>query len=347
MQNTSALYQQIYTSQDYQVETTLAIGGAGHLITEDGDTITFGGFAIKLSSSDSAESNGYGDDILISVKTLRQVFPDNVPVVGGCTCGEIDVEMIMPKGTIPRQAELKPFTRLLSNVDGSHSEWLPKGTFYIDTRDNTRNDDDLDILRIHGYDAMLKTEQDYGEFFTEIEFTISEWTKSNGTYTATLMDGRITNQKSISVEYIGDDNITFGSNVTVTQISGGARFTTRVSPPPNLYGKIILRDVNTLGFPATDLNVVYDIAAKIGVSVDPRTIPFINKAYTIQYPSQYTMREVLGYIGGMYAGNWIINDLGKLQLIPLYDLPAETSLLTDEMGYRLVFGGDRILVEGA
>ena len=345
MQQTSALYQQIYVKQDYQVETSLAIGGAGRLITEKNEIIRFGGDAIKLSNSDDV--NGYGDDMLIAVKTTRRVFPNNVPAVGGCTCGEIDVEMIMPKGTIERQAVIKPFTRLASNSDGQKSEWLPKGTFFIDTRDNTRNDDNLDILRIHGYDSMLKTEQEYGEFFTEIEFTLSEWTKSSGTYTATHADSRITSAKEISVEYVGEDNIEFGQNVTVTQITGGARFTTRVSPPPNLYGKIILRDRNTLGFPATDLNVVYDIANKIGVSVDPRTIPYINKAYTIQYPSQYTMREVLGYIGAMYAGNWIVNDLGLLQLIPLYDLPAETNLLTDELGYRLVFGGDRILVEGA
>ena len=343
MQNTSALYQQIYQSQDYQVETSLAIGGAGRLITENNEIIRFGGVAIKLNVSDDAVS-GYDDDILIAVKSTRSVFPNNVPTVGGCTCGELDVEMLMPKGSIERQARIKAYTRLASNVDGRKTEWLPKGTFFIDTRDNTRNDDDLDILRIHAYDSMLKTEQDYGEFYTEIEFTISEWTKSNGVYTATLQDNRITNQKSISVEYIGDDNIAFGQGVTLTQINHGARFTTQNSPPPNLYGKIILRDANTLGFPATDLNVVYDIAAKIGVSVDPRTIPLINKSYVIQYPSEYTMREVLGYIGAMYAGNWIINDLGMLQLIPLYDLPAETALITDEIGYRLVFGSDRIKI---
>ena len=41
------------------------------------------------------------------------------------------------------------------------SEWLPQGAYYIDTREVTANQDGLDALTIHGYDAMLKAEQDY------------------------------------------------------------------------------------------------------------------------------------------------------------------------------------------
>ena len=49
-------------------------------------------------------------------------------------------------------------------VDGeeyAESEWLPQGVFYIDTREVTANQDGLDVLTIHGFDAMLKTEQEY------------------------------------------------------------------------------------------------------------------------------------------------------------------------------------------
>jgi hypothetical protein len=81
------------------------------------------------------------------------------------------------------------------------------------------------------------------------------------------------------------------------------------------------------------------------VQVDTDTIPLLNKGYHVQYPANYTMRETLQYIGAMYAGNWIINDFGALQLICLNGLPPETSLLTDELGYRLLFADDtRILV---
>jgi hypothetical protein len=41
------------------------------------------------------------------------------------------------------------------------SEWIPQGVYFIDTRKTTANNDGLDILTLHGYDAMLKTEQPY------------------------------------------------------------------------------------------------------------------------------------------------------------------------------------------
>ena len=62
--------------------------------------------------------------------------------------------------------------------------------------------------------------------------------------------------------------------------------------------------------------------------------------YKIEYPSEYTMIETLGYIGAMYGGNWIMNDIGELQLITLWSLPSETYLITNELGYRITFGTD-------
>ncbi len=41
------------------------------------------------------------------------------------------------------------------------SEWIPQGVFYIDTREVTANNNGLNILSLHGYDAMMKAEQDY------------------------------------------------------------------------------------------------------------------------------------------------------------------------------------------
>ena len=49
------------------------------------------------------------------------------------------------------------------NTDYSlqQSEWIPKGTFYIDTRETTKNGDGLNILSVHGFDAMLFAEREY------------------------------------------------------------------------------------------------------------------------------------------------------------------------------------------
>lgn len=41
------------------------------------------------------------------------------------------------------------------------SEWLPQGVFYIDTRSVTANYNGVPTLNLHGYDAMLKAEQEY------------------------------------------------------------------------------------------------------------------------------------------------------------------------------------------
>lgn len=92
----------------------------------------------------------------------------------------------------------------------------------------------------------------------------------------------------------------------------------------------------------TDIEAVRLIAQEIGVEVDSRTVAIINKGYTVLAPIGYTMRETLGFIAGVYGGNFIINDLGKLQLICLWDLPKETYFLTTEDYDYITFGGYRI-----
>lgn len=74
---------------------------------------------------------------------------------------------------------------------------------------------------------------------------------------------------------------------------------------------------SSLAWPATDINVVNEIATKMGVSVDSATATAISNGYSVQLPTEYSMREVLGYIGAMYGGNWIIDTAGKLRLIIL------------------------------
>jgi len=103
----------------------------------------------------------YGEDVLISVETSGSLFKDNIPAIGCCVSGEIDIRMLKPSATIPRMATIKPYIRL-SNIAGTtKSGWLQKGEYFIDTRSVTNNDDGIDVLTIHGYDAMLKAEATY------------------------------------------------------------------------------------------------------------------------------------------------------------------------------------------
>ena len=91
---------------------------------------------------------------------------------------------------------------------------------------------------------------------------------------------------------------------------------------------------------------VNDIAARMGVAVDSRTQ--LNAAFPVQYPvdseGDMTMREALGRIAVANAGNWIITDEGKLLLVGLNSMPAESNYLITETGSAITFGGVRILV---
>lgn len=194
------------------------------------------------------------------------LFVGSKPSVGGCVSRQIDI-MIKPKGAIPRMAEIKLETRLVLKdfVTGeitSTSEWIPKGTFYIDTR---QTDKVSGALIIHGYDAILKMEQTY------------------------LPDGGVLEE-----------------------------------------------------WPKPMPDVAADIAAKLGLTIDARTV--LNASYMVGLPVEYTMREVMGYIAAAHCGNWIITDAGELRLITLACIPDESSYLVSEDGHAITFGGVRIIV---
>ena len=76
-------------------------------------------------------------------------------------------------------------------------------------------------------------------------------------------------------------------------------------------------DVSEGSWPRTDVTVVQNIASAMGVSVLPATLARINRGYSIPNPKNYTYREALGFIASMYAGNFIMDDLGRLKLIYL------------------------------
>lgn len=134
MQNTSDAYKAILSKQHYDVRPRLTIAGD-----------VYAGPIWDLSVNGG-------------------LFSSQTPSVGCCVSREIDLT-IFPEYEIPRMAEIKvevqlTITDILSGEVLEASEWLPKGTFYIDTR---RKDTSSGALVIHGYDAMLKMEQTYME----------------------------------------------------------------------------------------------------------------------------------------------------------------------------------------
>lgn len=259
MQETSALYKELLSS-DHKTETRLAVGETGVLITKRGEAITFGGISI-LTGATGADG-GYDEATLISVNTDSRVFSEDTPSVGDCISSQIDIEMLKPYGEIPPMARIVPYVRLTDGV--RHSEWIQKGVYYIDTREKKEDGSSVEKIIIHGFDDMLKAEQDYPS--------------------------------------------------------------------------------STLSWPARDIDVVREIASFMGVSVDARTVQQMTWGYLVQYPGDYSCREVLGYIAAMYAGCFIMSDLGELRLVGLTDIPEETRYLISKDGYAITFGGVRILV---
>ena len=110
MQETSPLYKRLLADPGHWKEYALVIGESGVLVDEFSSRITFGGTAILVSTT-SADS-GFRESSIISMSTQKTIFSDSNPTVGNCIAGQIAVEMIKPKGDIPRRARLAPYVRL-------------------------------------------------------------------------------------------------------------------------------------------------------------------------------------------------------------------------------------------
>lgn len=96
-------------------------------------------------------------------------------------------------------------------------------------------------------------------------------------------------------------------------------------------------------WPMTQSAAVADIVRCMGVQLDPRTV--IDPAFTVDYPNNATMREILEEIAATNCGNWSMTRDGKLLLVPLGGFPPETSLLVDdEDGGAILFGSVRIVI---
>lgn len=141
------------------VECALAIGEQGKLINEQRAVILFGGTGIAISRSGG--DGAYQENILRKMSVTGGLFASGAPQVGCCVSSEITVEMSMPTADIPRMAQLVPYARVANET--KHSGWIQKGLYYIDTRETSDDGMGNLILKIHGYDAMLKAEQPFPE----------------------------------------------------------------------------------------------------------------------------------------------------------------------------------------
>lgn len=109
-----------------------------------------------------------------------------------------------------------------------------------------------------------------------------------------------------------------------------------------LKGSVIWEPDQTLVFPMTFRAAAQVIAASMGLELDnPDEID--DTQALVDYPANdYTKRNVLQFIAAAHAANFVITDLGKLRMVGINDIPAETSYLVTENGGAILFGGVRL-----
>lgn len=229
MQDTSVLYNTIIKNPLHSTEVRVTINGVS-----------------------------YDESKIISCIVKRSLFSGSNLAVGGAVAKELSLKVYPDNRPIPRSAQITVSVRL--RYQTLVSEWVSKGTFYIDTRSIDKTTGQLSIT---AYDDMIKAD-------------VVWWDPS---------------------ESVGE-------------------------------------------FPMPMLTAIEDIAARMGVEIDERSTIATGKAYVVEYPNDYTMREILSHVAAANAGNWVITDQGKLLLVRLNDIPVESFLLVDETGDIILFGED-------
>lgn len=155
MQQVSETYKRILAGNHW-FENSVTLGNSGVLVDENGNTLLFG--SDRLLVDMGGPESGFKEDKLFDVKTNSEVFKDGTPGIGTAVSAYTDITMIA-QYNIPHKARIGVYIRAVN--ENEKSEWIPQGTFFIDTREQTQDDRGFDVLTIKGYDAMLLSEVPY------------------------------------------------------------------------------------------------------------------------------------------------------------------------------------------
>lgn len=111
-------------------------------------------YRVLIYSSESSYRT-YGMDYITSLKTSHQLFEGGNPNIGNAIAGQIDLGLREFQKEPPKLAKIKVQVQLFSVT--ATSEWVTTGIYFIDTREKNELTGEITI---HGYDAMLKGDQD-------------------------------------------------------------------------------------------------------------------------------------------------------------------------------------------
>lgn len=221
MQNTSALYDSLMKKENHWFETMVKLNGTSfsesNLMSVSTSSAMFGG--------NPEVGHAIAGEIDVSIIAPSIVIPRMAriePFVRVCAMDETDPDVSLENniltfgdsftetdGVIDLNNKAKTVHDVVyfrKSRTTTSSEWLPMGVYYIDTRETSKNGDGLDVLTIHGYDAMLFAEQLYPdtehdwprsdvEVVTEIAATMDvevdqrTWDLMTGNYSISLPAG--------------------------------------------------------------------------------------------------------------------------------------------------------------
>lgn len=178
MQTTSALYKRILSNQNHWFETKLLIVGVGEF-----DETQLFSISTNIEMFQNSPTIGTASAGEIEVKMLNPAEPiptmatliPYVRAVGFApTGGSAEIDDGIPtvdNATIsngiltfaPDTATLEDDIIVFATTqyEYAESEWIQQGVYFVDTREVIKSDSGEDVLSIHGYDAMLKAEQNY------------------------------------------------------------------------------------------------------------------------------------------------------------------------------------------
>lgn len=177
MQSTSALYKQILANQNHWFETKLLIVGVGEFDETQLFSINTNIEMFQNSPTVGTASSGEIEVKMLNpsdpIPTMATLIP-YVRAVGLAPTGgsaEIDDGILtaddatisndilaFAEGTaIINDSDVVEF--IATDYEESYSEWIQQGVYFVDTREVIKSESNVDVLVLHGYDAMLKAEQ--------------------------------------------------------------------------------------------------------------------------------------------------------------------------------------------
>ncbi len=152
MHDTSDTYKEIL-KLPYKVQNALLIGGTDEIRSLSDEEL--------MGRNDMSGPGGavFLGNNLETLKTSAGVFPDAEPSIGNCISGQINISILTPEQEIPRTARLVPFSRIYYGQ--KFSEWIPKGVYFLDTREKNHAYKGRTTLDLEGFDSMMRAEQLY------------------------------------------------------------------------------------------------------------------------------------------------------------------------------------------